>query len=699
MHRRLSFLLTAAMAAAFAQGPPPVGGPDGAPPYPNADPPNGAPPYGGPGGAPNGPAPAASEENDPPSRAARLSYINGTVSFQPGSVDDWIPATMNRPMTTGDRLWTEAGARAEMHIGSAALRLNGRGNFAFLNLDDRAAQIQLSLGTLSVRVRRLAENENFEIDTPQVALSLLRPGEYRIEVNEAGDTTVVGVRGGEAEATAGGQAFSIKARDQVRIMANVSGNGGDQPSFDRREIPPADAFDNWTAERDRREDLSESGRYVSRDVPGYHDLDGAGVWRQDPEYGAVWAPRVEPGWAPYHSGHWAWIAPWGWTWVDDAPWGYAPFHYGRWAFVGAGWVWIPGPVVVGVRPVYAPAMVAWVGGPGFGIGIGVGVGVAAVGWFPLGPREVFVPAYGVGPAYFNRVNVSNTVVNNVTVTNVYNTTVVNRTGPANNLTYVNRNVAGAVTYLPQSAMTQGRPVSQAALVVPRGAVERAQVMQNAAVAPQREAVMGGRTAVTGTAAPPAALVNRQVVARNTPPPAPAPFAQQQQTLQQNPGQPLTRTATRQIQQSAPVQPRPMVRQVGPPAGATGGITSPATSPAGAQTIPRGQSSFGRPGGTATGPAPGGTATGGTPSSGTPSGGTTGGSQPQPQFRRAPQSTPGSTAGSTTGPTSSTSPSQPAVRPVTPSTSGGAAPTSGGANQPNQRSNQKKAKGKEKEPSR
>src|SRR5579872_5855392 len=144
--------------------------------------------------------PPQGDENDPPSRAARLSFIQGTVSFQPGSVDDWVPATLNRPMTTGDRLWTEGGARAEMHIGSAALRLNGRSNFSFLNLDDRTVQVQLSLGTLSVRVRRLADDESIEVDTPQLALSLLRPGEYRIEVNEAGDATIVSVRGGEAEA-------------------------------------------------------------------------------------------------------------------------------------------------------------------------------------------------------------------------------------------------------------------------------------------------------------------------------------------------------------------------------------------------------------------------------------------------------------------------------------------------------------------
>src|SRR5579872_788076 len=348
------------------------------------------------------------QESDPPSRAARLSYLSGTVSFQPGEVEDWIPATLNRPLTTGDRLWTENGGRAEMHTGSAAFRLNGHTNFAFLNLDDRTAQVQISLGSLSVRLRKLADDETVEIDTPQVAFSLLRPGEYRVDVNEQGDTTIVTVRGGEGEATAAGDAFAIHPREQVRI---TSAADGARPTYDRRPMPPGDPFDNWCQDRDRREDMSQSAKYVSREMPGYSDLDGAGVLRVDPTYGAIWMPSQVPvGWAPYHYGHWAWIAPWGWTWVDDAPWGYAPFHYGRWMFVSGSWGWIPGPIAV--RPVYAPAMVAWVGGARFGaalsIGGGGGVGVA-VGWFPLGFGEVWVPSYHASPAYFNRVNVSNTV--------------------------------------------------------------------------------------------------------------------------------------------------------------------------------------------------------------------------------------------------------------------------------------------------
>ena len=158
---------------------------------------------------------AQDQDVDPPSRAARVSFINGNVSFQPGGVEDWIPAEPNRPLTTGDRLWSDDNSRIELNLGSSAFRLSSRTNFTFLNLDDKVAQIQLSLGTLNVRVRRLDDDETMEIDTPQAAFTLWRPGEYRIEVTEQGDATIVTVRGGDVEATANGQAFAVHAREQV----------------------------------------------------------------------------------------------------------------------------------------------------------------------------------------------------------------------------------------------------------------------------------------------------------------------------------------------------------------------------------------------------------------------------------------------------------------------------------------------------
>src|SRR2546427_8860924 len=349
---------------------------------------------------------AADDEEDPPSRVARLSYASGTVSFNPGGTDDWVSAVVNRPLTTGDKLWTDNGSRAELHIGSAAIRLSSNTGFSFLNLDDRMAQIRLTEGTLNVRVRRLEQDESFEVDTPNLAFSVLRPGNYKINVNEAGDTTVVVVSDGEGEVTGGGSAYAIHPRE-IGTFAGI-----DQLDADiQRSRYDDDDFDHWCRDRDHREDRSESSRYVSSDVIGYEDLDEYGGWRQVPEYGTVWFPHTTvAGWAPYRYGHWVWVSPWGWTWVDDAPWGFAPFHYGRWVTVGGAWGWVPSPprpavvTVADVRPVYAPALVAWVGGSHFGDGVAVGAAPSAVASFPPRPRDVSCPSYHLRPRYVERAN-------------------------------------------------------------------------------------------------------------------------------------------------------------------------------------------------------------------------------------------------------------------------------------------------------
>src|SRR5437660_5540809 len=222
-------------------------------------------------------ATADDDDDDPPSRVAALSYASGTVSFNPGGTDDWVSAVVNRPLTTGDRLWTDNGARAELHIGSAAIRLSGNTGFSFLNLDDRMAQIRLTEGTLNLRVRHLEQDESIEVDTPNLAFSILRPGNYKINVNEAGDSTFVVVRDGEGEVTGGGSAYTVHPRETGTFT------GIDQLDADIQRFSDYDDFDRWCSDRDRRADRSQSSRYVSSDVIGYEDLDEYGRCGAVPE--------------------------------------------------------------------------------------------------------------------------------------------------------------------------------------------------------------------------------------------------------------------------------------------------------------------------------------------------------------------------------------------------------------------------------
>lgn len=98
-------------------------------------------------------APALADAGDPPSRVARLNYESGSVSFRPGSVDDWTAATLNYPLTTGDHLWADQGARAEMHMGSTAIRMDSQTALSFLNLDDRTVQLSQTAGVIQIRLQ------------------------------------------------------------------------------------------------------------------------------------------------------------------------------------------------------------------------------------------------------------------------------------------------------------------------------------------------------------------------------------------------------------------------------------------------------------------------------------------------------------------------------------------------------------------
>ena len=440
-------------------------------------------------------------------------------------------------MTTGDKLWSDNDSRVELQLDGSLLRLSQNTGCSFLNLSDNVTQVQLTAGTLLVRVRRLDENETYEIDTPNLAFSVLHPGLYKIAVNENGDATEVTTRSGEGEVTGGGAAYTIHAHDSYLF------SGSEQLYATRQQRDEQDQFDAWATSRDRRWEDSRSEHYVSDDVIGYQDLDEYGRWRQTPDYGNAWFPRVtESDWAPYHYGHWDYIEPWGYTWVDDEPWGFAPFHYGRWMNYDGAWGWVPGPTQAAsaayVRPVYAPALVAWVGG----------VAGADIAWFALGPREVYVPAYPVSRSYADQVNVTNTTVNTTVVNNYYNGTIANKNTPVANANYVNRSVPGAVTATSSHAFTTAQPIARSAVKVDPHAVAGARVAPvTPGIAPVKQGVLG---AVPAKVQPPAKVEARVVIAKATPPPPPPSFERRQEAIKSNGGKPLSNAQIKQIESPA-----------------------------------------------------------------------------------------------------------------------------------------------------
>jgi hypothetical protein len=330
---------------------------------------------------------------------------------------------VNTPLAPGDQLYTGNRGNLEVQIDSRSfVRAWGDSQLGLENHEPDFLQIKVAAGHVSLDLRALDGGRTVEVDTPAAAFIIERPGYYRVDV--APDrTSFVTRRGGTASMTpAGGQSVRIAASEQVVLTGT-----GTAAAVQTFVAPEQDVWDRWNYARTEALVDTVSARYVPSTVSGVDDLDQYGNWRVVQEYGSVWVPDgVAADWAPYTTGRWVWDPRFGWSWVDTAPWGWAPYHYGRWVHVDRVWAWAPGPVVV--RPVYAPALVAFFGAPG----VRVAIGAPFVSWVALGWGEPCVPWWGRpgfvgrpwwggwgGPRVVNNVVVNRTTVVNVTNIHVY----------------------------------------------------------------------------------------------------------------------------------------------------------------------------------------------------------------------------------------------------------------------------------------
>ena len=470
-------------------------------------------------------------QNDPPGRAVRLNYATGAVSRQPAGLDDWAPASINQPLSPGDSLWVPPEGQAELHAGATDLRLAQGTDLNVLGLDNHALQLGLPQGSLELRILPGPNADSVEVDTPAGAVLCARPGSYRVDVDPESGAGQVTVRSGEAQVTAEGSTIPVNPGSTLQLT------GGDAPSYDVVQARDPDGFDQWCAVRDQREDHSESANYIGRGMTGYEDLDGQGTWQVTPEYGSAWAPRVPAGWAPYRDGRWVWSDPWGWTWVDDQPWGFAPSHYGRWANVDGTWMWLPwADGMKQAPPVYAPALVVFAGGSGVRGGHAPAGG--AVAWFPLGPREPYLPAYPASPGYVRALNAPDLPPG---------TAVSSLPAPF----HANQAVPGAMTVVPRAVFTGAQPVAAAALTVKGPAWSPAWKVGSApALAPRQESVLAARPGALAAARPPLVDRVRPLLARRLPW-APVPFEARQQALDASGGRPLAAPAVAGLRAQGP----------------------------------------------------------------------------------------------------------------------------------------------------
>ena len=253
-------------------------------------------------------------QDDPPGRVGRLVDVQGAVSRYEGEQGQWTDAERNRPLTTGDRLYTDARATAEVRIGSTLVRLSEATELELLRVDDDHIALRLHRGSLALQVRAREVAAEIELVTAEASLRPQRSGLYRLD--RADDVTqATALRGALRVDERGG--FTIETGQRLELWRE-----GDERGVLRSRMgtPVQDGFTSWVMAEDRRDDAGVSQRYVSPEMTGAEDLDRHGSWEQHPEYGAVWLPlSVGVDWAPYRYGRWAWVQPWGWTWSTTHP--------------------------------------------------------------------------------------------------------------------------------------------------------------------------------------------------------------------------------------------------------------------------------------------------------------------------------------------------------------------------------------------
>ena len=465
----------------------------------------------------------AAQAQDPPARVGRLAHTEGAVSVYMDPDLGWEAGYVNTPITSENSVWTDVDSRAELRVGPMAIRLDETTQLDIAELDEGGLHANVVRGAVNVRIRHFMPNDRIEIDTPNARFVLLGVGRYRIDADpERGDSRLT-VFAGRAALQSGRGEVAVGVGSSVVVW-------GERSRYAMQRALTTD-FDRWAGSLDSRWVERASPQYVSTYMTGYEDLDRYGSWIQEPDYGPLWIPtRVQSDWVPYRDGHWAWVRPWGWTWVSDQPWGYAPFHYGRWVYVRDRWAWYPGKRVE--RPVWAPALVAWVGGSNFSVGVRTSAPV--VGWYPLSPFETYQPWYRANATYVTNINVNYVIRDRDRayryadrqreIVRERAATVVQRDALLSR-----RNVQQAMVRVDPQTIRQQQPAQQPSAVLPtRQDVVRTRTerRQEAAAAPARPSAAStarpGSTAAAGT--PPGVAA----AAPAMPPPRERPsFARQQ----------------------------------------------------------------------------------------------------------------------------------------------------------------------------
>ncbi|HEY3837492.1 MAG TPA: DUF6600 domain-containing protein [Bryobacteraceae bacterium] len=305
-----------------------------------------------------------------PARFARLGAFEGTVEVQLDAADSWRPASLNLPLPESARIRTGPAAKLEIELDdTSTFRMWGEGlaelsDYTRLSGGQRITVISLDHG-LGYFTGDVGTGSSVHLLVPGAQISLKQGSRIRLQAWEG--ASEIAIVEGSVRFTIPSAEMDLRQGQSARVTVPESTHFS---LF--REIAPLES-DRWSDALDQAEAQSPASRL---------DLDHAGKWIEAGEYGTVWRPAPQPGWAPYRWGRWIWFQSVGFTWVGSEPWGWTPYHEGRWLqHPDLGWVWVPGQQDSDVSE-FSPGAVFWARNGNLAL------------WGPLAPGELWT---GSGP--------------------------------------------------------------------------------------------------------------------------------------------------------------------------------------------------------------------------------------------------------------------------------------------------------------
>ncbi|HMH14039.1 MAG TPA: DUF6600 domain-containing protein [Edaphobacter sp.] len=289
-----------------------------------------------------------------PQRAARLSYLQGSVTVVRMDNTGSDTAQLNMPLAEGLRVMTGEDGQAEVEFEDGSLvRLTPNSSLSLDHLSaNSSGNFQTQLGLVHGLVYaelRAASKYTYQLYVDGAVVSPVENATIRINLDEP--PAVISVLTGKAHVERASSQDSDGYRTDVRAGEMLTADASDAGRYFLSQQITEDSWDNWNEERDQAAADEATRRTAARDNLegdhgyGWSDLDANGSWYDVPGQGQVWQPTVamDANFDPYGYGSWVWYPSSGYVWASGYSWGWTPFRCGNWSFWGGfGWGWAPG---------------------------------------------------------------------------------------------------------------------------------------------------------------------------------------------------------------------------------------------------------------------------------------------------------------------------------------------------------------------